>query len=166
LIDIAIEKNEKWNKSPTHYEVSSLYILLIGAQTNSKQRDEASMTMDYAFRLFSGTMYESYFVLEQAKNAIVNGNIQLALDILTAIKPKQSYTLLIRNYLEARSIMADIYLNHRHDRKKYASCFREVVDQNPTVESCLLLGDAYMKIQEVTFLNLAGASYCSLSSST
>lgn len=34
------------------------------------------------------------------------------------------------------------------DKRLYAACYREMVDQNPTGHTCLLLGDAYMNIQE------------------
>jgi tetratricopeptide repeat protein 21B len=56
--------------------------------------------------------------------------------------------ILNRNYLEARKLMADIYLVNKKDRKRYTSCFREVVERSPTIDTCLLLGEAYMKIQE------------------
>ncbi|KAJ3200458.1 Tetratricopeptide repeat protein 21B [Dinochytrium kinnereticum] len=44
--------------------------------------------------------------------------------------------------------MADIYLNHKNDKKAYAKCYSEILEQNYSVETCLLLGDAYMNIQE------------------
>ena len=44
--------------------------------------------------------------------------------------------------------MADIYLTVKKDREGYARCYREIVDHKPTVEACLLLGDAYMHIHE------------------
>ncbi|XP_014668422.1 PREDICTED: tetratricopeptide repeat protein 21B-like [Priapulus caudatus] len=51
-------------------------------------------------------------------------------------------------YIEAREKMAYIYLHHRKDKRLYASCYRELVEKNPTPQTCLLLGDAYMSIQE------------------
>ncbi|KAJ1551311.1 Tetratricopeptide repeat protein 21B, partial [Cladochytrium tenue] len=44
--------------------------------------------------------------------------------------------------------MADIYLEHKKDRRAYARCYNELVQRHNTVESSLLLGDAYMNIQE------------------
>lgn len=46
--------------------------------------------------------------------------------------------------------MAEIYLHHRKDKRLYASVYRELVDKNPSAHTCLLLGDAYMSIQEVS----------------
>lgn len=45
--------------------------------------------------------------------------------------------------------MAQLYLEIKNDRKRYAACFKEVVEMNPSLDSCLLLGEAFMKIQEV-----------------
>ena len=55
----------------------------------------------------------------------------------------------ISYYIKAKEKMADIYLNYRKDKRLYASCYRELVDKNPSPQTCLLLGDAYMSIQEV-----------------
>ncbi len=81
-------------------------------------------------------------MIANAKEAVKIGDIKYALEILSSVRPDQM------SYLEARTMMADIYLNKQKDRKKYATCFKEVVEKRPTVESCLLLGDAFMKIQE------------------
>ena len=53
--------------------------------------------------------------------------------------------------------MADIYLTKKQDRKKYAACFKEVVEKRPTVDSCILLGNAFLKIQEVVALHTEAA---------
>ncbi|RXG72067.1 Tetratricopeptide repeat protein 21B [Armadillidium vulgare] len=44
--------------------------------------------------------------------------------------------------------MANIYLEHLQDKRLYAACYREIVEKDPTPQSFLLLGDAYMSIQE------------------
>lgn len=51
--------------------------------------------------------------------------------------------------MEAREKMAQIYLHHRKDPRLYAGCYRELAEKNPTTQTQLLLGDAYMAIQEV-----------------
>lgn len=52
--------------------------------------------------------------------------------------------------------MADIYLNAKKDEKAYASCFKEIAARNPTFESWLHLGEAYITIHEVkVFLHTA-----------
>jgi hypothetical protein len=44
--------------------------------------------------------------------------------------------------------MAQIYLD-RADAKGYAKCYADIVDRHPTFENCVMLGDAYMQIDEV-----------------
>lgn len=44
--------------------------------------------------------------------------------------------------------MADIYKNHKNDLRAYCRCFSEIVERNPSVTAWILLGDAYMSIQE------------------
>lgn len=97
--------------------------------------------MQDALNLFNGSPLESLFVIANSKELLKKGDVKSALEALSAIKANQT------SYLEARSLMADIYLKQK-DRKRYAACFREVVEKRPTVDSCILLGDAFMKIQE------------------
>ena len=63
--------------------------------------------------------------------------------MLRNITPDQPY------FVQAREKMAEIYLHHRKDKRLYASCYRELVDKHASPHTCLLLGDAYMSIQEV-----------------
>jgi tetratricopeptide repeat protein 21B len=51
-------------------------------------------------------------------------------------------------YLEAKKTMADIYLKALNDRQNYARCYKEIVDVYPSLDSFLLLGDAYLNIEE------------------
>lgn len=54
-----------------------------------------------------------------------------------------------RDFVEARRKMARIFLEKRNDHKMYAQCYRDLVERQPSVENCLLLGEAYMDIHEV-----------------
>ena len=47
----------------------------------------------------------------------------------------------------AKEKLADIYLNYKKDRRQYAVCYRQLVEQQPSPQTCILLGDAYMAIQ-------------------
>lgn len=38
---------------------------------------------------------------------------------------------------------------HRKDKKMYVACYKELAEKLPGPPTALLLGDAYMKIQEV-----------------
>ena len=98
--------------------------------------------MSAALKLFQGTEVESLFILANAKVLLKKNDSKKALDLLSGIKPSQS------GYLQARLLMADTYLHVEKNRKKYTMCFKEVVEKKPTVESCLLLGEAFLNIQE------------------
>ena len=47
--------------------------------------------------------------------------------------------------------MAEIYLHHRKDKRMYAQCYRQIVEKSPTAQSYILLGDAYMAIQGISY---------------
>lgn len=49
---------------------------------------------------------------------------------------------------QAKNKLAYVYLNHKKDRILFAQCFKELVEHMPGAESYLMLGDAYMSIQE------------------
>lgn len=51
-------------------------------------------------------------------------------------------------WLQAKTKLAYVYLNQKKDRILFARCFKELVDNLPGSESYLMLGDAYMFIQE------------------
>ncbi|CAH3194049.1 unnamed protein product [Porites evermanni] len=98
--------------------------------------------MQDALEEFGGTPEEVRVQISNADLVLKNGDIEQALTILRQITPQQSY------YIKAKEKMADIYLHHRKDKRLYASVYRELVDKNPSAHTCLLLGDAYMSIQE------------------
>lgn len=47
------------------------------------------MTMNHALKLFKGSIQESMFVLVNAKEALKSGDVKMALDTLSSIKPDQ-----------------------------------------------------------------------------
>jgi len=52
------------------------------------------------------------------------------------------------HYHAARKVLADLYLEHRNDKRAYAACHEEVAAANPTVASYVMLGEAYMQVME------------------
>lgn len=45
--------------------------------------------------------------------------------------------------------MAEIHLIYRSDKRMYINCYKRMAESH-TVNNLLLLGDAYMRIQEVS----------------
>ena len=83
-------------------------------------------------------------VIISAQFALKRGEAETALNLLKRIEPDSLY------YIKAQAVMADIYLFHRNDKRMFINCYRRLVDSNPTIQACLLLGDAYMRLQEVS----------------
>nr|XP_048692905.1 tetratricopeptide repeat protein 21A-like [Caretta caretta] len=62
--------------------------------------------------------------------------------MLRNITPSQPY------YTEVKEKMAQIYLQIRKDKRLYIGCYCELCEQLPSPHTSLLLGDAYMNVQE------------------
>ena len=52
------------------------------------------------------------------------------------------------NYRAARIKMAQIYLEEKHDKHRFALCYRDLLEQESMPQTYELLGDAYRSIQE------------------
>lgn len=79
---------------------------------------EAAIVLQDAINEFSGTPEELRVVIANAELAIAQGNVEQALTMLRNITPEQPY------FVHAKEKMADIYLQHRRDKKLYAGCYR------------------------------------------
>ncbi|KAL2917694.1 hypothetical protein HK105_202567 [Polyrhizophydium stewartii] len=130
------------DKIPTLTQLASLYLEMVDVYTKQKAVHDSARAMQEALRVFSGTSEEPRIVIAEAEMCLAKGDVENALNMLGTIRPEQPY------FLDAKSRMADIFLKYKNDRKSYARCYSEMVERHPTVESCLLLGDAYMNIQE------------------
>lgn len=84
--------------------------------------------MQDAINEFSGTPEELRVTIANADLALMRGDTELALSMLRNITPKQPY------YIQAKEKMADIYLNHRKEKRLYASCYRCAVTLAPLEE--------------------------------
>ncbi|XP_069791436.1 tetratricopeptide repeat protein 21B isoform X2 [Narcine bancroftii] len=120
----------------------SIFLELANAHCLNGEQHEAAKVMQDAINEFTGTSEELRVTIANADLAVVRGDIELALSMLRNVMPDQSY------FIQAKAKMAAIYLNQRKDKQLYASCYRDLVDKLPGPHTSLLLGDAYMNIQE------------------
>ena len=74
--------------------------------------------MQDAINEFQGTPEEVRITISNADLALARNDIEGALAMLRGIQPDQPY------FVQAREKMANIYLNHRKDKRLYASCYR------------------------------------------
>lgn len=120
----------------------SVFLELAEALWLNGEQHEAAKVMQDAINEFSGTPEELRVTIANSDLALLRGDTELALTMLRNITPEQPY------YIQAKEKMADIYLNHRKEKRLYASCYRELVEKMPSPHTYILLGDAYIKIQE------------------
>ncbi|XP_030186210.1 tetratricopeptide repeat protein 21A isoform X3 [Lynx canadensis] len=123
-------------------ERASLLLELADALRMNGELHEATKVMQDAINEFSGTPEELRIAIANVDLALSSGNVDVALSMLRNIAPKQPF------YVEAKEKMANIYLQTRKDIGLYIGCYRELCEQLPGPHTSLLLGDAFMNIQE------------------
>ncbi len=122
---------------------ASVYLELAEIQLLLNRVHEASILLQEASTEFQGTSEESRILLTNVDLSLKRGDINQAIENLIQIKSDQAY------YVQAREKLAEIYLKHRRDKKLFIKTYKELVDRDPTPQSLVILGDAYMSIMEV-----------------
>uniref|UniRef100_A0A452S1R0 Tetratricopeptide repeat domain 21A n=1 Tax=Ursus americanus TaxID=9643 RepID=A0A452S1R0_URSAM len=120
----------------------SILLELADALRMNGELHEATKVMQDAINEFSGTPEEIRITIANVDLALSKGNVDMALSMLRNITPKQPC------YTEAKEKMANIYLQTHKDTRLYISCYRELCEHLPGPHTSLLLGDAFMNIQE------------------
>ena len=120
----------------------SVFLELARAYTAIDQTSEAAKVLADAENEFAGTPEEVRVLMARAELSVKLNDVEGAVRRLRGVSPAMPY------YVQAKEYMAQIYLRQRRDKKAYAACYQELLDQNPSGHTHLLLGDAYMTIQE------------------
>ncbi|XP_070632170.1 tetratricopeptide repeat protein 21A isoform X2 [Bos indicus] len=120
----------------------SILLELADALRMNGELHEATKVMQDAINEFSGTPEEMRVTIANVDLALSKGSVDLALSVLQSITPRQPC------YTEAKEKMASIYLQTRKDARLYIGCYRELCEHLPGPHTSLLLGDAFMNIQE------------------
>ncbi|XP_053697755.1 tetratricopeptide repeat protein 21B-like [Sabethes cyaneus] len=126
----------------TTADLLSLHLEIINTHVLMNQHAEALKLMHSVSSKFSSTTEEGRLTIAIADFYSQQGNFTKAIELLKTISSSEPY------YVQAKTKMAHLYLVHRKDRLAYAQCFNELVAHNPGPASYLMLGDAYMSIQE------------------
>jgi len=124
------------------HERVSLFLLLAEVHAKLGHVPEATKVIQDALNEFAGTAEEVRVTIANCELALNRGDVEGALGMLRAI-PRES-----PHYLRAKMAMADIYLKNRNDKAMYASCYLELVEKYPDVQTYCMLGEAFMQIQE------------------
>ncbi|XP_066100524.1 tetratricopeptide repeat protein 21A isoform X2 [Saccopteryx bilineata] len=123
-------------------ERASILLELADALRMNGQLHEATKVMQDAINEFRGTPEEIRVTIANVDLALSKGSVDMALNMLKSITPRQPC------YREAKEKMASIYLQSRKDIGLYIECYRELCEHLPGPGTSLLLGDAFMNIEE------------------
>ncbi|PAA67847.1 hypothetical protein BOX15_Mlig026721g1, partial [Macrostomum lignano] len=136
------QQQSQQSQQMTSADRLSVYLELAEVYRLADRPHEATKVLQDAQNDFAGSPEEVRVTISNADLALQRGDIEMALGTLRTVTPDQAY------FTEARKRMADIYLQHRKDKRLYAACYRELAEKMQTPETDLLLADAYMAIQE------------------
>ncbi|XP_059783998.1 tetratricopeptide repeat protein 21B isoform X6 [Balaenoptera ricei] len=120
----------------------SVFLELVEVHRLNGEQHEAAKVLQDAIHEFSGTSEELRVTIANADLALAQGDVERALSMLQNVTSEQPY------FIETKEKMADIYLKHRKEKMLYITCYREIAERMPSPRSFILLGDAYMNIQE------------------
>ncbi|XP_028334413.1 tetratricopeptide repeat protein 21B isoform X7 [Physeter macrocephalus] len=120
----------------------SVFLELVEVHRLNGEQHEAAKVLQDAIHEFSGTSEELRVTIANADLALGQGDVERALSMLQNVTSEQPY------FIETKEKMADIYLKHRKEKMLYITCYREIAERMPSPRSFILLGDAYMNIQE------------------
>ena len=120
----------------------SIHLLLAEVYVALALLDKAGVVMQQAIFEFSAGPQEGRVTIANAQLEMQKGEVERALTMLRAIQTSNPH------YNAARKVMAELYLTYRNDERAYAQCHEELVRANPTTHSFVMLGEAYMKINE------------------
>ncbi|KAM9307487.1 tetratricopeptide repeat protein 21A [Gastrophryne carolinensis] len=120
----------------------SIYLELAKLLRLNGEQHEATKIIQDAFNTFRGSPEEIRIIVANADMSLSKGDVESALVMLRDVTPDQPY------YIDIKQKMAEIYLKSRKDEKLYIACYRELCEQLPGPQTSILLGDAYMNIQE------------------
>jgi len=120
----------------------SLFLELASVHTKLNQVPEATKIMNDAKNTFGKSGELVRIIIADAELAVKRRDFNAGLAMLNNV-PKDSIY-----YIRAKMAMANIHLRYKKDRQAYARCYLELARANKNTHSLVLLGEAYMRIQQ------------------
>ncbi|XP_017846384.1 tetratricopeptide repeat protein 21B-like [Drosophila busckii] len=130
----------------TAFDKMTLYIELIHVlriMGDSQGFYESERLLEVANEEFCNSAELGRLIIAHAQLMLDMCNVDKAISLLSTIKPEQPY------YIHARTQLANIFLQHQKNRSAFSKCFKELVKVRPEPKSFLMLGEAYLSIQEI-----------------
>lgn len=120
----------------------SIFLELAEVLVKLGQVPEATRVMADARAEFKNTTEATRILIADAELACKRRDFDMALKMLAAVPADNLYAT------RAKIKQADIYLTAKKNKKAYAAAYHELATSGQTVHGFILLGEAYLKIQE------------------
>jgi tetratricopeptide repeat protein 21B len=142
-IEIVLEI-KKGAEFPTSSSNEKINLALFLAQCYQKagKDDMAIKTVQDCKAEWKGTAEEDRIEIFRGTLIANLGKVRDGLDILEAFEPTSLY------FSRARKSAAKIYITKLNDKANYLHCFKLLVEKDPGKESYMMLGNAYMKVNQ------------------
>ena len=135
--------------------------LMLGELYSAMSRqDESDELIANLLDKYKGTTNEKRILLVNSSIQESLGNLDDAILILkkvqftnkqklNSLKDTDEFNNELEFYIKSKERLANIYLIYHKDRKLYAKCYEDILEIDPSIESHLMLGHAYLNILEV-----------------
>ena len=161
LLDLKTNNQSRKKVIITDYDQITLDLMLCELYSSMNRQEESNEIIDNLQAKFKGTIHEKRILIANSSIQELLGNLDDAILILkkiqftnkqklNAIKNTNEFSNELEFFIRSKERLANIYLNYHKDRKLYAKCYEDILDINPTIESHLMLGNAYLNILEVS----------------
>ena len=124
------------------HDRASIYIALADAHTKLNETSKASSIIKKAQKIFEGTPEEVRVIVANSELSLKRGKVKRAISQLSRVRPDSAA------YTKAQTVLAKIYLTQMNDKRQYIKCYKTMLEKSPAPRTQVLLGDAYMYIQE------------------
>jgi tetratricopeptide repeat protein 21B len=122
-----------------------------------RQNEANELIDDLQRKYHSDSQAKRQLLLAKAHLLESVGQISQAINVLSDVRIERNVTEdadeMFEFYVKSRRKLAHLHLTYLKDQKQYAKCFHDILQQNSSIESHLMLGDAYMIILEVRQAN-------------
>ena len=125
-----------------HRERAAIYVQLAQTQLKLNKLDDALKVTKEAKGLFVGTPEEMTVMIVDCDVAIARGDFRAAVGRLKNISADSAH------FVAAQTTLADVYLNHRNDKKRYIECYKSLAKAAPGARTAIALGEACMRVNE------------------
>lgn len=147
----------------TDYELITLNLMLSEFYSSTNKQEESNEIIENLLDKFKGTIHEKRILIANSSIQESLGNIEDAILILkkiqytnkqklSTIKDTNEFNNELEFYIKSKERLANIYLKYQKDKKLYAKCYEDILEFDPSTESHLMLGNAYLNILEVCLI--------------